>query len=437
VYHFAHIGNFRAYVFEDFFRRTLAFFGFAVKHVMNLTDIDDKTIKRASEKGMTLGTFTQFYKNAFFEDLEALEILPAHHYPSASEYIPQMIHMIKTLLDKGLAYQVEEGSIYFSIDRFPSYGTLSHLPVGDLKVGGSNRVTSDEYEKQCAADFVLWKRYDPGRDGAIFWESPFGKGRPGWHIECSAMARALLGKTIDIHIGGVDNIFPHHENEIAQSEGCHDQLFTRFWVHVDHLVVDGKKMSKSLNNFYTLRDVLAKGYSSAEIRYLLMSTHYRIKLNFTIDGLHAARHSLDRLGNFVDRLHQVQGGHCYHSRVQTARAQFRQALGDDLNISKALAVLFNFVRRVNLDIDRGFMTVLGAAEILTFLGDVNDVLGFIPMKGGQCKWPKEVQIALDKRQEARHKKNWAEADRHRDYIESKGYKIEDDPRGPRLRKIKS
>ena len=436
VYNFAHIGNLRAYVFEDLFLRTLKFFGFVVKHAMNLTDIDDKTIRGANERGVELNRFTQFYKRAFFEDLKTLEIQPAHQYPSATEYIPHMISMIQTLLEKGIAYQTEEGSVYFSIDRFPSYGALSHLAMRELKVGGSNRVTSDEYEKKCVADFALWKRYDPKRDGAIFWNSPFGKGRPGWHIECSAMAGAVLGKTIDIHMGGVYNIFPHHENEIAQSEGCHGQLFTRFWVHVNHLIVDGKKMSKSLNNFYTLRDLLNKGYSGAEIRYLLLSTHYRTKLNFTIDGLNAARHSLGRLANFVDRLHQVKEGSCYRSRVQTAQLQFGQALGDDLNISRALAVLFDFVRRVNLDIDRGAVTDLGASEISVFLQSVNDVLGCIPMGGGPSKWPQEVQIALEKRQEARNKKDWVEADKHRDYIESQGYKIEDDPSGPRLKKIK-
>ncbi len=436
VYNFAHIGNFRAYVFEDLFRRTLEFFGFTVKHVMNLTDIDDKTIKGAREQGASLDQFTQFYKKAFFEDLKTLGIQPAHQYPAATEYIPQMIHMIKTLLDKEIAYQTKEGSVYFNIDRFPNYGRLSHLPMQDLEAGRSNRIISDEYEKKCVADFALWKSYDIARDGAIFWESPFGKGRPGWHIECSAMAKTLLGKTIDIHMGGVDNIFPHHENEIAQSEGCHDQPFARFWVHVNHLIVDGKKMSKSLNNFYTLRDLLDKGYSGLEIRYLLISTHYRTKLNFTIDGLNGARHALDRIKNFVDRLQQIKEGRSYHSRVQKTFIEFQQALKNDLNISQALAVFFDFIRQVNLDIDQRAVNVAGAEEILAFLRSLNKVLGCIPVQKKQHEFPEELQIALEKRQQARAEKNWIEADKHRDYIQSKGYKIEDGSNGPRLKKIK-
>ncbi|MCB1073997.1 MAG: cysteine--tRNA ligase, partial [Simkania sp.] len=298
VYNFAHIGNFRTYVFEDLFRRTLEFFGLKVKQVMNLTDVDDKTIKGALEKRVSLDEFTQFYKRAFFEDLKTLGIQKAHLYPSAIDYIPQMIAMIQHLIKKGLAYKGKEGSVYFSIRHFPAYGKLSHLCLSELKAGASERVTTDEYEKESIADFVLWKGYDPERDGDIYWESPFGKGRPGWHIECSAMATELLGETIDIHMGGVDNIFPHHENEIAQSEGCSGKMFSRYWVHAEHLIVNGKKMSKSLGNFFTLRDLLDKGYSGTEVRYLLLSTHYRTQLNFTLEGLNAARQSLQRLEDF-------------------------------------------------------------------------------------------------------------------------------------------
>ena len=436
VYNFAHIGNLRTYVVEDLFRRTLEFFGFAVKQVMNLTDIDDKIIKRATEKGIPLGEFTQEYKKAFFEDLKTLKIQPAHRTPSATEYIPKMVEMIQKLIEKGVAYRAKEGSIYFSIQHFPAYGRLSRLPLKDLKVAASNRLSSDEYQKEEVADFVLWKRYDPKRDGAIFWESPFGKGRPGWHIECSAMANALLGETVDIHMGGVDNIFPHHENEIAQSEALSGQPLSRFWVHIEHLIVDGKKMSKSLNNFYTLRDLLAKGYSGDEIRYLLISSHYRTRLNFTIDGLEAARRSLLRLEAFVHRLHHVSersGGACPFS-LEKVRSQFLNSLADDLNTPVALAALFDFVRLVNVEIDRNQVAAREAKEILHFLGEINQVLGVIPLEAREEKLPSEIQLALEKRKAARAQRDWVEADKQRSYIESRGYEIEDAPQGPRLKK---
>jgi len=437
VYNFAHIGNFRTYVFEDLFRRSMEFFGLGVKQVMNLTDIDDKTIKGALEKGVSLDKFTQFYKDAFFEDLKTLNIQPAHAYPSAVEYIPQMIEMIETLLKKGMAYQGKEGSVYFSIRHFPSYGKLSHLCMEDLKAGASERVTTDEYEKESVADFVLWKAYDSERDGNIYWESPFGKGRPGWHIECSAMATELLGETVDIHMGGVDNVFPHHENEIAQSEGCSGKTFARLWVHAEHLIVNGKKMSKSLGNFFTLRDLLEKGFTGKEVRYLLLSTHYRTQLNFTLDGLTAARQSLQRLEDFVHRLRQVKEGASSTSRIEETRRRFKEALADDLNISVALAALFDFVRLVNGDIDRHALTPEGATEVLSFLKEVDQVLGVIPLEEKEEEVPADIQEAFEKRQVARAEKNWAEADKQRDYIQSEGYTIEDSPSGSRVKKIVS
>ena len=435
VYNFAHIGNFRTYVFEDLFRRSLEYFGMKVNQVMNLTDVDDKTIKGALEKGQSLEDFTKFYKDAFFEDLKTLNIQEAENYPSAITYIPKMIDMIETLLKKGLAYIGKEGSVYFSIRHFPSYGKLSHLCLDDLKAGASERVTSDEYEKESVADFVLWKHYDPERDGQIFWESPFGKGRPGWHIECSAMATELLGETIDIHMGGVDNIFPHHENEIAQSEGCSGRTFAHHWIHSEHLIVEGKKMSKSLGNFFTLRDLLEKGYSGIEIRYLLLSTHYRTQLNFTLAGLEAARHSLQRLEDFVHRLKQVKNeGPASTSRIEEALRRFKEVLADDINISVALAALFDFVRGINGDIDRNDLTTQAAKEVLDFLEKINQVLGVIPLKKSDEKVPSDVQEAFEKRQEARTKKDWTQADKQRDYIQSKGYIIEDSPAGTRVKK---
>lgn len=305
VYNFAHIGNFRTYVFEDLLRRTIKFFGFPIQQAMNLTDIDDKTIKGAVQNKISLDEFTKPFKEAFFADLATLGIEKVEFYPQATDYIPEMIAMIETLKEKGIAYLGQDGSTYFAINQFPSYGRLAHLNLESLKAGASNRVQLDEYEKENVCDFVLWKAYDPERDGGIYWESPFGKGRPGWHIECSAMASKLLGKTIDLHVGGVDNLFPHHENEIAQSEGCFCCRFVKHWLHAEHLLVDHKKMSKSLGNFYTLRDLLQKGYSGKVVRYALLQAHYRTQLNFTFESLEASASTLRRLEDFILRMKEI------------------------------------------------------------------------------------------------------------------------------------
>jgi len=288
------------FVFEDLLKRTLRFFGYPVIHAMNLTDVDDKTIRGATKNNVSLETYTRRYKDAFFEDLETLNIEKADFYPEATAYIPSMIAMIEVLLARGIAYKGSDGSIYFAISKFPHYGRLSHLKLDELKRGASSAF--DEYSKDHMADFVLWKAYDAERDGSVFWESPFGRGRPGWHIECSVMAKELLGEQIDIHAGGVDLIFPHHENEIAQSEAASGKPFAKLWIHVEHLLVDHQKMSKSLGNFYTLRDLLGKGFSGRIIRYLLLSIHYRLQQNFTFPALDAAKNSLARIDDFVARL---------------------------------------------------------------------------------------------------------------------------------------
>ena len=434
VYNYAHIGNFRTYVFEDLLRRSLKYFGFPLKQVMNLTDVEDKTILAAKEKGVPLAEHTQIYKDAFFEDLKTLNVEPVEIYSPATDYIPEMITMIATLVEKGYAYQGKDGGVYYSIKNFPSYGRLSHLKLDTLQEGASERVSDDEYDKESASDFVLWKPYDEERDGDVFWESPFGKGRPGWHVECSAMATKLLGETIDIHVGGVDNIFPHHENEIAQSEGCTGKHFVRHWIHAEHLIVNGKKMSKSLGNFYTLRDLLDKGYMGTEVRYLLLSTHYRTQLNFTLEGLEASRQTLTRLREFIRRLRGAKAptGDSTKVLIEKARQTFNEALSDDLNISAALAALFDMIKPINTLIDASKVTSDGAQDVLTFLEEIDAALGVLPLEEETLSIPTDVQDAFEKRQAARAGKDWSEADKQRDYIHSQGYQIEDSPEGSRV-----
>ncbi|MBN1914717.1 MAG: cysteine--tRNA ligase [Parachlamydiales bacterium] len=435
IYNFAHIGNFRTYVFEDLLKRALLFLGYSVNHVMNITDVDDKTIKGAISQKMFLKEYTEPFKKGFFEDSKILRILPANDYPEATQYIDEMIAIIQVLLDKKIAYKGSDGSIYFSIAQFPSYGKLSHLKIQELSQGASQRMALDEYDKEHASDFVLWKSYDPKRDGTIFWNSPFGPGRPGWHIECSAMALKLLGDTVDIHCGGVDNIFPHHENEIAQSESYTGKTFVRHWVHVQHLIVEGKKMSKSLGNFYTLRDLLQKGYSGREIRYLLLSVHYRMSLNFTFEGLKAARAALQRIDDFLQRMAEIDTSVSegkVSAILQKMDQDMKEALADDLNISAALAVLFEGIRQINVLYDAQSINLQEAERIIEFFHKIDNVLAILPEKKETV--PEEILDALSKRDKAREEKNFLLADELRDFIASKGYVIEDTPKGSRIKK---
>ncbi|KAF3361832.1 Cysteine--tRNA ligase [Chlamydiales bacterium STE3] len=437
VYNFAHIGNFRAYVFEDLLRRTLKFFGYHVTQVMNLTDVDDKTIKGAIANKVSLNDYTKTYKEAFFNDLKRLHIEPAEHYPAATDYIPEMIEMIQGLIDKKVAYQGGDGSVYFAIKEFPRYGCLSHLHLEDLQAGASERVAADEYEKESIADFVLWKAYDPERDGEIFWESPFGRGRPGWHLECSTMAMRILGDTIDIHVGGIDNMFPHHENEIAQSEAYSGKCFVKLWMHCDHLIVDGKKMSKSLGNVYNLNDLIAKGYSGVHVRYMLLQTHYKTQLNFTLPGLDAVKNSLQRLQDFIFRLQKTNSdvlGGFVQPVLEKARKDFITALADDLNISRALASLFDVVREVNILCDQNKVSNRDAEQVLDLLKQFDEVLGILSFEQNNIEIPQEVQALFAQRLQARKEKNFSLSDALRDQIMASGYIIEDAPTGARLRK---
>lgn len=440
VYNFAHIGNFRTYVFEDLLRRTLKFFGYQVHQVMNITDVDDKTIQGAIQSNQSLLDYTQPFKNAFFADIQDLGIERAENYPAATDYIPQMIDFIQKLLDKGIAYKSKDKSIYFSIDKFPGYGRLSHLKLDELKVGaGGLENLSDEYDKENVGDFVLWKAYDSKRDAHVVWDSPFGKGRPGWHLECSTMARELLGDTLDIHVGAVDNIFPHHENEIAQSESCTGHRFARYWMHSEHLIVDHKKMSKSLGNFYTLRDLLKKGYSGSEVRYMLMHTHYRTQLNFTMEAMEASKKSLLRLNDFIFRMEEHADptkGATKKSReiLKNANQKFSEALSDDLNISVALASIFDMMHDINVLYDQNELSSKDCAEVVYIMQHFNRVLGVFNSQKEEEKPPEKLLDALKARELARKEKNWARADEFREKIHSAGYLIEDTPQGPRLKK---
>jgi len=433
VYDYAHIGNFRAYVFEDILRRWLEFRGYEVFQVMNLTDVDDKTIRGAQSQGGSLKDYTEPYIKAFFEDLDALKVERAEVYPRATEHIPEMIALIRRLKENKHTYEAD-GSVYYSIATFPGYGRLSKMNLEEMRAGA--RVDMDEYEKADMRDFALWKQNKPGEP---FWESEFGPGRPGWHIECSAMSMKYLGESFDIHTGGIDNIFPHHENEIAQSEGATGRKFVNFWLHCEWLLVNGEKMSKSKGNFYTLRDLLGQGYEPMAIRLFLMSSHYRHQLNFTGESLPQAGAALQRLVDFRDRLGREKGED--ESAVEIpqlitdARRSFIEAGDDDLNIPRALGCLFDFVRDMNQALDDG---VVGTEEIeatKNLLAECDCVLGILGSR--EEPLPEEVLRLVREREEARRKRDFATADQIRSHLLSLGYVLEDLPGDTRTRKSAS
>ena len=434
VYNYAHIGNFRAYTFEDFLRRTLEFAGYEVKQVMNLTDVDDKTIRGSKTSGKPLKEYTKPYIEAFFSDLKSLNIEPAAVYPAATEHIPEMQHMIQSLFDKGIAYKSEDGSVYFSVDRFPDYGKLAHLDRSQLRSGV--RISNDEYEKESFGDFALWKGWDEA-DGDVVWDAPWGKGRPGWHIECSAMSMKYLGESFDLHTGGVDNLFPHHENEIAQAEAVTGKPFVHTWMHCAHLRVNGQKMSKSAGNFFTLRDLIEKGYTGREIRYVLLNGQYRQPLNFTFDALAAARTALARVDECVDALtaRAAETAADDGVRVASSLEAFAAAIADDLNAPEAYSAMFAFVRAANAALNAG-LTPAGAKAALEELNRMDMVLGFIRFgRAEKSEIPTEIQALADARAAARAEKNWAESDRLRDELAAKGWQVRDSKEGQTLKPI--
>jgi len=431
VYSRAHIGNFRAYVFEDLLQRHLELRGYKVHRVMNITDVDDKTIRGAREAKIPLSKFTEPFKHAFFEDIDTLRIKRADDFPSATDqrYIDKMIEMIGALISHGLAYQAEDKSVYYRISKFPNYGKLAHFDLTQLQPTG--RVKNDEYDKEHIGDFALWKACDE-QDGDVRWDSPWGPGRPGWHIECSAMATAILGDQIDIHCGGVDNIFPHHEAEIAQTEGVTGKRFVCYWLHCAHLLVDGQKMSKSLGNFYTLPDVLEKGYSGREIRYALMRVHYRAPLNFTWEGMEESRQALGRIDDWLERLRETAAGKIANDSSDIRPGnQFEEALDDDLNISAALGFLFESIRQTNRALDRNQLSAATANAWLQWWERVNSVLAIEPET---TELPATIGALAEARAQARLAKDWRKSDELRDELMARGWEARDTKDGQKITK---
>jgi cysteinyl-tRNA synthetase len=438
VYDYNHIGNYRAYIFEDLLKRALVFSGFQVTHVMNITDVDDKTIKGANAARTSLPDYTGPFIEAFFEDLKTLRISPADHYPRATEHIPDMVRLIRVLLEKGVAYR-KDGSIYFRISAFPAYGRLSKIETSELRTTAriAGRIESDEYGKERAQDFALWKA---PKENEPVWETEIGPGRPGWHIECSAMSARYLGPSFDIHCGGVDNIFPHHENEIAQSEAATGKPFVRYWLHCHHLIVDGEKMSKSKGNFFTLRDLAARGVDSDALRFLLLSTHYRKVLNFTFEALDQARSALGRIKDFV---YECENGSfpagttpSVSEIIVDCRARFAEGLADDLNISTSLTALFEFIKKANILIKDGNFRSDDANRAVALVSSLDDVLAVLSSTG-ERPLPDALMSKVRARDVARKARDFRKADELRKELLDAGVVLEDTKDGVRWKFTKT
>jgi cysteinyl-tRNA synthetase len=464
VYNRVHIGNLRTFVWEDVMCRVFRALSFETTQIMNLTDIDDKTIRGAVEAGLPLREFTAGHIATFFEDLGTLGVVPAALYPRATDHIPEMVELVKRLAARGHTYE-SDGSVWFRIATFPAYGRLSKIDLSAVKRGA--RVADDEYEKEDVRDFAVWKAAKEGEPESAAWTTELGRGRPGWHLECSAMSMKYLGETLDIHTGAVDNIFPHHENEIAQSEGATGKTFVNFWLHAEHLLVDGEKMSKSKGNFYTLPDLLEKGFSPRAIRYLLVSVPYRMKLNFTLEGLRGATSAIERLESLDMRLGEreegrgneeektfskvnVPAGGAFAERVSAARRAVFDSLEDDLNTAGALGALFSFVKSTNVDLEAGHLSVAAASSARGLLKAVaGDIFGIMPgtvaggapssPSGKSSSQPPDFEEAwildrIEARRQARKAREFKAADTIRDELLGKGIVLEDTPQGVRWKR---
>jgi cysteinyl-tRNA synthetase len=451
VYDFGHIGNFRTFTFGDLVRRHLEFRGYSVDYVMNVTDVEDKIIQRVRDSGKSLADYTKIYTDAFLADLNTLGCRAPDHLPRATAYMDRMIELIGRLESRGIAYKASDGSVYFSIDKYRAserwpgcpcrYGQLVKLDFTEQRQ--TDRVSSDEYDKDHVADFALWKARVPA-DGEVFWESPWGQGRPGWHIECSAMSMALLGDSFDLHLGGEDLAFPHHEDEIAQSEGAGGlrgdlwtgrQGFVRYWLHAAHLLVEGKKMSKSLGNFYTLRDLIGKGFTGRDVRFLLLSAHYRETFNFTFDGLDAARKNVQRLDECFAKLRELAGSELKETTqpADEPLQAFAEAMDDDLNVSKAWGGVFEWVRDINRALDaREYSRAQAAAALAAWL-KIDSVFGLGNRPEAEAS--PEIMALVEARGEAKKARDFAKADALRQQLKALGWLVEDTAKGPKLKRL--
>ena len=438
VWNFAHVGNLRAFLFYDLLRRHLQVDGYGLNHVMNVTDIDDRILDQSMHAGMTIGEYVKPYLSAFFEDMAALRAQPAEHYPRATEHIDDMVAMISALLENDHAY-VADGDVYFRIASFPAYGALSRLDRGGLRVGP--RVAADKYDKESVSDFALWKKAQPGDEqlGAA-WDAPFGRGRPGWHIECSAMSKRYLGDTFDIHCGGIDLMFPHHENEIAQSEAANHKPFARVWLHSEHLAeASGEKMSKSAGGFITLRDLVAAGHDPLAVRFFLIANaHYRARIRLSNEALHASAEQVRRLRDFAGRVRRSspaanEDGDLV-KRIAGVRAAYREALDDDLNLPQGIGLVFELIREANAALDEGRVGDSGHAELRALLDEVDahvDVIG-----ADEPGLADEVERLIAEREAARAARDFARADRLRDELRERGIALEDSKEGVRWKRVR-
>jgi cysteinyl-tRNA synthetase len=441
VYNYGHIGNFRSFLFEDLLVRYLVYKGYNVTHVMNITDVDDKTIKNSRKNNLSLYEYTNKYTDAFFEDAETLNMRKAEHYPKATEHIKEMLDLIEKIEEKGRAYKTSDNSVYFKISEMKDYGKLSKIDRSQLREGASGRVTADEYDRENISDFTLWKGYTE-EDGDVYWESKYGKGRPGWHIECSAMSMKYLGETFDIHCGGIDNMFPHHENEIAQSESATGKKFVNYWMHAEHVLfktknTDEEKMSKSLGNVVYIRDLLEKGYTGKAIRFALISVHYKQQLAYSEDRLIEYQSRLKRYQDFIRRLKQVDNNEIeskynVDNIINKGYENFEKYMDDDLNISPALASMDEVISEVNKNFDK--LNKKEADKVLDYLKKLNTVLAVFTFEENDTL-DKEVEQLIKEREEARKKKNFQKADDIRNKLKDMGIVLEDTANGTKWKKI--